>query len=194
MGTLEVRCSKGLVQRTRSLKTRHQSSSATSQYFYDANGARAKSVESETTTEYVHLGHDPLFENNTGTGVFTDYICVNGRMVAKQTGSDIYYYIEDVLCSTRLVYGGTSLVFSVETYAPFGTPVSASGTEKFRCAGEMLVGAAGSSPGLPYIGARRMDPELGRCMSFDFRIPMLHLENSGIFGRRFHTGSYCWEL
>jgi RHS repeat-associated protein len=137
------------------------------EYWYDANGARAKSVEGTTTTEYVYRGHDPLFEKNTGTGVIADYIYANGRMVAKQTGSDIYYYIKDALGSTRLVYRGTSQVFSVATYAPFGTPVTPSGTEKFRYAGEMLVGAAGSSPGLYYIGARWMDPELGRWLSLD---------------------------
>jgi RHS repeat-associated protein len=133
----------------------------------------AKSVEGTTTTEYVYRGHDPLFENNTGTGVFTDYIYVNGRMVAKQTGSDTDYYIKDALGSTRLVYRGTSQVFSVATYAPFGTPVSASGTEKFRYAGEMLAGAAGSSPGIYYIGARWMDPELGRWLSLDSELGRL---------------------
>jgi len=56
---------------------------------------------------------------------------------------------------------------SVATYKPIGTPVSASGSEKFEYAGEMLVGAAGSSPGLYYIGARWMDPELGRWLSLD---------------------------
>ncbi len=139
------------------------------EYWYDANGARAKSLESGTTTEYVYRGYDPLFEKNTGTGVITDYIYVNGRMMAKQTGSDIYYYIKDALGSTRQLWkhGATSTTFSVTTYAPFGTPIGASGIEKFRFAGELLSGAAGSLPGLYYIGARWMDPELGRWLSLD---------------------------
>ena len=137
------------------------------EYWYDANGAMAKSVQAGVTTEYVYRGHDPLCER-TGTGVFTDYIYVNGHMAAKQTGSDTYYYIRDALGSTRLVYSGTSQVFSVATYTPFGTPVGVSGTDqKWKYAGEMLVGAAGPSPGLYYIGARWMDPELGRFISLD---------------------------
>ncbi len=37
------------------------------------------------------------------------------------------------------------MVFSVQTYKPFGTPVSPSGTEKFEYAGEMIVSAAGTA-------------------------------------------------
>jgi len=45
--------------------------------------------------------------------------------------------------------------------------VSASGTEKVEYAGELIDTAAGTSPGLYYIGARWMDPELGRFVSMD---------------------------
>ena len=53
------------------------------------------------------------------------------------------------------------LAQSGSTYAPFGTPVGASGTEKFEYAREMLNARAGPSPGLYYIFARWMDRELG---------------------------------
>ncbi|MGQ9588482.1 MAG: RHS repeat-associated core domain-containing protein [Thermoplasmata archaeon] len=59
------------------------------------------------------------------------------------------------------------------TYRPFGTSVSASGTEKFKYAGEMLVDVASTSPGLYYIGARWMDPELGRWLSLDLGLGRL---------------------
>ena len=126
-----------------------------------------RSVESGIATEYVYRGHDPLYEK-TGT-TSTLYFYANGRMVAKLTGSDTFYYIRDALGSTRQVWkhGATSSTFSVATYKPFGTPMGASGTEKFQYAGEMLVGVAGTSPGLYYIGARWMAPELGRWLSLD---------------------------
>ncbi len=90
-------------------------------------------------------------------------------MFAKIVGTTTYYCIRDALGSTRQVWksGQTSPTFSVTTYKPFGTPVSPSGTEKFEYAGEMIVSAAGTSPGLYYIGARWMDPELGRWLSMD---------------------------
>ncbi|HEX7392332.1 MAG TPA: hypothetical protein VF374_05200 [Thermoplasmata archaeon] len=43
-------------------------------------------------------------------------------------------------------------------YKSFGTPVSASGTEGFEYAGEMIANTACSSPGPYYIGAGWMDP------------------------------------
>lgn len=55
------------------------------------------------------------------------------------------------------------------------------GTEKFEYAGEMIVSAAGTSPGLYYIGARWMDPELGRWISLDpelGRLSMPQMMNS----------------
>jgi len=68
-------------------------------------------------------------------------------MVAKQLGSDIFYYIKDALGSTREVWQhGGGCVFTVLTYKPFGEPVGVEGAERFEYAGEMIVGAAGSSP------------------------------------------------
>jgi len=134
-------------------------------YWYGPNGMMTKSVQGATTTRYVYRGHDLLTEK-TGL-VSTNYVYANGRAFAKLVGSTAYYYIRDPLGSTRQVWQGSSMVFSVATYKPYGTPVTPSGTEKFQYAGEMIVSAAGTSPGLYYIGARWMDPELGRWLSLD---------------------------
>ncbi|MBE3049901.1 RHS repeat-associated core domain-containing protein, partial [Candidatus Bathyarchaeota archaeon] len=121
------------------------------------------------------MGHDPWYERSKSgtTQTTTDYIYVNGglkaKIVAGGSSPGTYFYITDALGSVRQVWkqGATGAAFSVATYKPFGTPVSASGTEKVGYAGELIDSAAGTSPGLYYIGARWMDPELGRFVSMD---------------------------
>jgi len=151
------------------------SSTTLGTYRYDANGMRANTTEGTTRTDYVYVGHDPWCERSKSgsTQTTTDYIYVNGRLEAKIVGGGsspgTYFYITDALGSVRQVWkqGATSATFSVATYKPFGTPVSASGTEKVGYAGELIDSAVGTSPGLYYIGARWMDPELGRFVSMD---------------------------
>ena len=136
----------------------------TGEYSYDANGARAKTVESGTTIEYVFLGHNPMCEK-TGT-TYTDYVYVNGNVMEKLVGSNIYHYLSDpMIGSTWQVWkdGATSATFSVKCYKPFGTPYTPTGTEKVKYAGEIL----DTSTCLYYIFARYMDPELGRFISLD---------------------------
>ena len=71
-------------------------------------------------------------------------------------------------CQALWKLEATSAAFSVATYAPFGTPVGVSGTDqKWKYAGETLAGVAGPSPGIYYIDARWMDPELGRFLHLD---------------------------
>jgi len=150
------------------------------EYWYDASGARAKTLEGGVETHYVYFGHDPLYEKTVGTSSQTDYVYVNGRLKAKLVGSDTYYYFADALGSIRQVWkqGGNQPAFSVATYKPFGTPISPSGTEKVTYAGELLVSATGPSPGLYYIGARWMDPELGRWLSLDPELGSLRYPQS----------------
>jgi RHS repeat-associated protein len=149
------------------------SSSTVGQYSYDANGMRAKTVEGSYTTEYVYVGHNPLCEKN-GTA-YTDYIYANGGLKVKLVGGSTYFCFDDALGSPWVVWqsGKTSATFSVKTYKPFGTPIVSTGTEKFGYAGEIRDSAAGTSPGLYYIGARWMDPELGRFVSMDPRLGSL---------------------
>lgn len=61
-------------------------------------------------------------------------------------GSDAYAYLTDTLGGVWQVWksGANSAAFSVTSHKPFGIPVTVSGTEKVRFAGEMVVRAAGS--------------------------------------------------
>ena len=132
------------------------------EYWYDANGMMAKSVQAGVTTEYVYRGHDPLYEKSVTSSVQTDYVYVNGRVKAKivtgGTSAGTYYYIQDALGSTRQVYkdGASTATFSVTTYKPFGIPAGiVTGTDRVRYAGELF----DTSSGLYYVFARYMDPE-----------------------------------
>jgi RHS repeat-associated protein len=156
-----------IVKWTYDSKKKTWSSSTVGQYSYDANGARAKTIEGSYTTEYVYLGHDPLCEKN-GTS-YTDYVYANGQLKVKLVGTSTYFHFNDVIGSTWLTWksGQTSATFSVKSYKPFGTPILLKSGEKVEYAGEIRDSYAGASPGLYYIGARWMDPELGRWLSLD---------------------------
>jgi RHS repeat-associated protein len=149
------------------------------EYWYDANGMRARALESGVDTRYVDLGHDPVYE--VSGSVKTDYVHVNGKLKAKLTGSETFYYSADALGSTRLVWkdetskAATSPTFRVPTYRPFGTPVAVLGTEKVMYAGKLTDTAAGYTPGLYYIGTRWMNPELRRWLSMDPQLGKLSM-------------------
>jgi RHS repeat-associated protein len=164
-----------VVKWTYNSKTKTWTSATTGQYWYDANGMRAKATEGGVTTEYAYCGHDPMCEK-TGTS-YMDYVYVNGRAVLKLVGSSqtVNFYVLDALGSTRQVWAwaGTSALYSVKSYKPFGIPYGATGSEKVLYAGEMLVGSSAPTTGLYYIGARWMSPELGRFISLDPRLGSL---------------------
>jgi len=139
------------------------------QFKYDANGMRANTTVGTTYADFVFNGHDPLLERSkTGsTTTTTDYVYVNGGLKFTLVGAATYYYFGDAVGSIRQIwqYGtSTTPTFSVQTYKPFGATVGVSGTDqKWKYTGEML----DSTTGLYYIGARYMDPELGRFISLD---------------------------
>jgi len=100
----------------------------TGEYSYDANGARAKTVESGTTIEYVFLGHNPLYDKNAT--VHGKYVYVGGRLVCKLIGADAHAYLTDALGGVWQVWksGANSAAFSVTSYKPFGIPIVSAST------------------------------------------------------------------
>lgn len=143
-------------------------------YYYDANAARAKTVDFSTypatTTEYVYLGHDPIYErvNRSGTPTTcSDYLYVNGALKAQLEGSSGAYthvHLNDALGGTRQIFNGTALIFSVHAYMPFGAPWLAS---SYLAHVVTFAGEIRDNTGLYYLFARYMDPELGRSISID---------------------------
>ncbi len=140
-------------------------SSTVGTYYYDSNGARVRTVEGSTTTDYVYRSHEQLYEKSGSTN--TDYVYVGGRLVAKlqshSGGAYHKYYISDALGSMWFVYNGTTQTYAVQTYKPFGIPYGETGADKVKFAGEMQ----DSQTGLYYLYKRYFEPQTGRFLSQD---------------------------
>ncbi|HUW42891.1 MAG TPA: hypothetical protein VMW02_01500, partial [Thermoplasmata archaeon] len=113
--------------------------------------------------------HDPLCDK--AGSAYTDYVYLNGRLKLKMSGTNSYWYVDDALGSTRLVYKASTKVFSVTTYKPFGIAYGASGAEKFTFAGEMM----DSPSGLFYLFARYYDPNIGGIFELIIFFPLIRL-------------------
>jgi RHS repeat-associated protein len=141
-------------------------SSTLAKYYYDANGARAKTDESGTIFRYVYSGHDPMYYN-TSDGKGYNNIYLGGRQEVRIVSpSEKWIYAADALGSTRKVLQNGrpgSATFSAVTYKPFGPVITTTGSDKFTYAGEIQ----DSPTGLVYLSARYYDPALGRFYALD---------------------------
>ncbi|MEI6795842.1 MAG: RHS repeat-associated core domain-containing protein [Methanomassiliicoccales archaeon] len=135
-------------------------------YYYDANGARAKTEESGAINAFIYAGHDPLLQISAD-GKSNKYLYLNDKLEIRHIdGTNGFAYVADALGSTRKVFGNgdsTNVTFSALTYMPFGRPILPSGLDKVTFAGEMK----DTPTGLIYLFARYCDPELGRFYSLD---------------------------
>jgi RHS repeat-associated protein len=135
-------------------------------YFYDANGARAKTIESGVTNCFVYAGASPILQVGPD-GKSNKYLYLGSKLELRQIdGSNSYVYITDALGSVRKVFkngDSTQTTFSATAYLPFGKAIVASGSDKVTFAGEMQ----DTSTGLFYLSARYYDPEMGRFYALD---------------------------
>jgi RHS repeat-associated protein len=135
-------------------------------YYYDANGARAKTDEGGTVFRYVYSGHDPIYYNGTDGKGHKD-LYLGGRLeVRVVSASEKWTYMADALGSTRKVLSNgqaSTATFTAVTYKPFGAVVTVTGGDKLTYAGEML----DPPTGLIYLSARYYDPQLGRFYALD---------------------------
>ncbi len=135
------------------------------QYYYDANGARAKVTEGGASTTYIYAGHDPMYQVGAD-GKGYKYIYVGGSLQLRvYDAGEKYAYLGDALGSTRKVLSNGQIgtvTFSAATYKPFGVAVTTVGSDKLTYASEMK-----DQTGLFYLFARYYEPELGRFISLD---------------------------
>jgi RHS repeat-associated protein len=141
-----------------------QNSSTLGNYTYSASGTRIQKIESGITTVFLNKGVSVLYEKQTSGGsTVTDYVYMGSRMLAKLSGSSIYYFHQDALGSSRLVTTGSTTSFS-SNYQPFGPQYGASGSDPTYKYTDKPQDAA---TGLYYFGARYYNTTIGRFISRD---------------------------
>ena len=138
-----------------------QGSSTLGNYTYSPAGVRIQKIESGTTTTYVNRGVDVLYEKFGAT--VNDYIYFGSLLLAKLTGSSVFYFHQDLLGSTRLVTTGSTTTFS-SNYQPFGQQYGGSGTDPTY---KYTSKPQDAGTGLYYYGARYYDNGIGRFLSRD---------------------------
>lgn len=137
-------------------------------YYYDANGARARTVEGSVTNNFVYQGIDTMCQFGSD-GKTNKYVYAAGQLELRTcSASESYAYITDALGSTRFVLkngikDATNTVFSAVSYKPFGSVYSTTGSDRITYAGETI----DSPTGLVYLSARYMDPSTGRFYALD---------------------------
>ena len=146
------------------LTSSSQGASTLGNYTYSPLGLRIQKIESGITTVYMNQGINALFEKQTlGGTTINDYIYDGGSMIAKLSGSNVYYFHTDILGSTRLVTTGSTTSFSTN-YQPFGVQYEPSGIDPiYKYSGR----PQDTSTGLYYNTARYYDTSVGRFISRD---------------------------
>jgi RHS repeat-associated protein len=103
---------------------------------FSGDGMRLSKTESGTTTVFVYQGLNIIYEKNLGTGTITKHFYAYNIQVGKLVSSTQYFYLQDLLGSTRYVTTSSgSTVFS-SNYRPFGSQYGSSGTENFMYTGK----------------------------------------------------------
>jgi RHS repeat-associated protein len=130
------------------------------QFAYDWDGRRVeRSGAREKTTQYLDDGYE-CRGNACGEAVV-----IQGKRLAIVGKKTIDFYHLDDLGSVRLITDDSGKLSSQSTYAPFGDPkeIADNSSDKFRFAGNEF----DRSTGLYYVGARYLDPAIGRFISAD---------------------------
>jgi RHS repeat-associated protein len=142
-------------------------SGVTTTFMYDGNGARVKKIAktlSGSIVETLYIGK--LYEWSAGVG--TKYIFAGGQRIAQKAGTNVAYYHQDHLGSTRLVSGPTGTIEEIYYY-PFGAAKSDMGSDSLRH--KYTSQEYDAETELYYYNARYYNPTLGRFISADTIVP-----------------------
>jgi|GEM_PF-919434 len=131
-------------------------------YWYDGDGNRVKQIQQDPayTRYYVSNGGNVLAEYDENNTLKCKYVYLNGKILAKVEGSDVYFNHNDYLGTARASTGASGVLFKTDTYYPFGEQYSSFGdNRKFN---HKLTGKERDWSGLDYFGARYYDSRFGR--------------------------------
>jgi len=163
------------------LKIFSQAGAVVVEYGYAADGARLwKRVDQSATNVQVWIGN--TYEEKGGKVLF--HVFADGQQVctfetnsALYGGSDTnrvaYYYHEDNLNSSSVLSDSSHNQIELNVYYPFGRTQTASPQASFQVSRRFTGQILDADSGLYYYNARYYDPELGRFIQPDDRIPDL---------------------
>jgi RHS repeat-associated protein len=136
---------------------------STTSFVYDGTGARVKKTTGANTITYI----GNLYE--CSAGVCAKYIFAGDTRIANKSGSDVLYYHQDHLGSSRLVSNNTGTKVEEIHYFPFGATQSDTGSISINH--KYTSQEYDAETGLYYYNARYYNPVLGRFISADTHVP-----------------------
>ncbi len=135
-------------------KVKDKDSNLLEEYFYGADGERAKKIvysdSGETVTYYI----DEFVQEENSSGVYDSVYYYAGSLVARKDSSGTYFYHTDHLGSTDVVTNSNGQVVEDADYEPFGLSV---GEDRY-----LFTGKEKDDTGLMYYGARYYNPSFMR--------------------------------
>jgi RHS repeat-associated protein len=93
----------------------------TAYYTYNGNGQRVKkTVSGVTTIFHFSLSGQIIAESNSAGNVTSEYVYLNGQLLAMIEGGNTYYYHNDHLATPQKMTDSTGTVVWSADYKPFG--------------------------------------------------------------------------
>ncbi|MBB4130001.1 RHS repeat-associated core domain-containing protein [Xanthomonas sp. 3075] len=131
-------------------------------YAYDAYGRRTLAGRSTTLTTQVYTHTGQLFYTDASGKAATEYVYLNGSLLATRSAGAIKFQHTDALGSPIAVTDTAGQVVERTDYQPYGSPIGKT-VDGIGYTGHAMDGATG----LTYMQQRYYDQDLGRFLSVD---------------------------
>jgi RHS repeat-associated protein len=135
-------------------------------YTYDGDGKRLK--KSNGTLYWYGTGSDALDETDLSGNLTNEYMFFGGKRIARRdSSSNVYYYFEDHLGTSRVITNATGTVCYDADFYPFGgerTAYTITCPQNYKFTGK----ERDSESGLDNFGARYYSSQYGRFMIPDW--------------------------